>query len=121
MNKLNRLLELAGIELTERQAPPAKGDKEPEDKQPPKVETKQVGTDQPKKEEKMNKNMAETMIGDLLAQKYIKSLEKGHEKVISLAAHILTIGDAEIKTLLSKFKVNEKDINKIIDWVNKTK
>lgn len=120
MNKLNRLLELAGIELTERQAPPAKGDKEPEDKKPT-VEVKQVGTDQPKKEGKMNKNMAETMIGDLLAQKYIKSLEKGHEKVISLAAHILTIGDAEIKTLLSKFKVSEKDINKIIDWVNKTK
>jgi hypothetical protein len=34
MNKLNRLLELAGVELNERQVPPAKGDKEPEDKKP---------------------------------------------------------------------------------------
>lgn len=121
MNKLNRMLELAGVELNERQAPPQKGGKEPEDKQPLKVEVKKIGTDQPKKEKKLHRNMAETMIGDLLAQKYIKSLEKGHEKVISLAAHILTISDSEIKTLLSKFKVSEKDVKQIIDWANKTK
>jgi len=119
MNKLNRLLDLAGLELTERQAPPAKGDKEPEDKKS--VETKQIGTDQKKKEEKMHRNMAETMIGDLLAQKYLKSLEKGHEKVISLASHLLSSSDEEIKSVLAKFNVNEKDVKQITDWVNKTK
>ncbi len=121
MNKLNRLLELAGVELTERQAPPAKGTPEPEDKKPT-VEVKKIGTDQPKKEkkEKMNKNMAESMVCDIV-HKYIKNLEKGHEKVFSLVSHIVNSDDKEIKSVLSKFKVSDSDIKEIISLVNKTK
>lgn len=115
MNKLNRLLQLAGVELTERQAPP-KSDDVPNKK--PSVEVKKIGTDQPKT--KMNRNMAETMIGNAL-NKYIKNLEDGKRKVAELAAHILTISDAEIKTLLAKFKVSKNDEQEIISLVNKTK
>ena len=106
--------------LNERQVPPAKGDKEPEDKQPPKVEVKKVGTDQSKKE-KMNRNMAETMIGDLLFDKYSNKIEEHKEKVVQLAAHILTLDGNSIRQLLKKFNVSSKDVEQIVKWVEQTK